>query len=338
MERNPQISSPNRSYNAFDCIKVFTILLVILGHITRYSPNSSFPHEENRIISLITYAIYSFHMPLFIFVSGCIYGLGRKKGKYEKTSDFMINKFKRLIIPYLSFGVLVLAPCLIFTQLTSKSYINYLLSDLLIGGDIKHLWFLLSLFEMFIIAHILKPILITKPFYVFAASIFFPIIIDVHSWGGQFNMTFKFLPYFLLGYYIIFKDKWKTKLNWTTTTLLCILILGAMFIQIKYPSIGYKYGIMDNIIAFPIIFIIYNITSQKIRLNANRQYYQILLKDNFGIYLFHPMIIYVLYYLHVFDSLNYYIQIILIFCITSFISIVITSCIKKTRLKFIIGE
>ena len=69
-----------KPYNAFDCIKVFTMLLVVLGHVTRISgSNGSFPHEETRAISLITYGIYAFHMPLFIFVSGCIYGLERKK-------------------------------------------------------------------------------------------------------------------------------------------------------------------------------------------------------------------------------------------------------------------
>ena len=146
-------------------------------------------------------------------------------------------------------------------------------------------------------------------------------------------MTFKYLPYFICGYY-----KWRTNMNWQTTALLLALILGAMFIQLKYPSIGYEYAIFDYLIAFPIIYIIYNITSQKIRLNANRWYSQTLLKNNFGIYLFHPMIIYILFYLKTFDILNHYIQIALIFCITLIFSIVLTSCIKHTKLKFIIGE
>lgn len=186
---NQLTPSENRNYNAFDCIKVFTILLVILGHITRiYSPNSSFPHEEHRITSLMTYAIYSFHMPLYIFVSGCIYGIGCKKGKYENASNLITKKFKRLIIPYLSFGILVLIPCLIFTQLTTKNYINYLFSELLVGNDVRHLWFLLSLFEMFVIAYMLKPILMRKSLYVLTISVLFSIFIDIHNWGGG-NLT-----------------------------------------------------------------------------------------------------------------------------------------------------
>ena len=333
------IHSEESNYNAFDCIKVFTILLVIMGHITRmYSPNSLFPHEGNRILSLMTYAIYSFHMPLYIFVSGCIYGIGRRKGKYESMSELATKKFRRLIIPYLSFGILVLAPCLIFTQVTTKNYVAYLFSDLLIGNDVRHLWFLLSLFEMFVIAHVLKPILVHKPFYVLAISILFPIFVNVYNWEGwQINMTFKYFPYFICGYCVTFKDKWKTNVSWRVIVPLFALTLGAMFIQLKYPSIGYKYAIIDYLIAFSIIFIVYNIAYHRIRLNANRWYYQTLLKNNFGIYLFHPVIIYVLFYLHSFDSLNPYIQIIVIFCVALILSIAITLCVKSTKLRFIVG-
>ena len=102
-----------------------------------------------------------------------------------------------------------------------------------------------------------------------------------------------------------------------------------MFVQQKYPSIGYKYGVFDYIIAFPIIFIVYNIASYRMKLNADNWYYQTLLKNNFGIYLFHPIIIYTLFYFKTFDTFNRYIQIGLIFSIALIFSTLITSCIKK---------
>ena len=151
-------------------------------------------------------------------------------------------------------------------------------------------------------------------------------------------MTFKYLPYFICGYCITFKNRWETNVNWQTILSLFALIFGGMFVQLKYPSIGYNYAIFDYLIAFPIIYIIYIVTSQRIRLNANRWYYQTLLKNNFGIYLFHPMIIYVLFYLQVFDSLNTYTQIALIFCIAFMLSVVFTLCVNRTKIKFIIGD
>ena len=73
-----------------DIIKGIAIFLVVLGHVIqfRFLPES---FDENYLFRMI----YSFHMPLFMFLSGYL---------VWKESLITVNlqkKFRRLIIPFL---------------------------------------------------------------------------------------------------------------------------------------------------------------------------------------------------------------------------------------------
>ena len=76
----------NKSSKIVSIIQCFAVLLVVLGHsIESPIPSMSFVilHEW----------IYSFHMPLFMFVSGYLYFYSKKR----TYKEHIINKFKRLI-------------------------------------------------------------------------------------------------------------------------------------------------------------------------------------------------------------------------------------------------
>ena len=64
----------------------------------------------------------------------------------------MINKFKRLVIPYLFFGVLYVAPIMVLLNITNDSYFVYCIRDIIFGQDSRHLWFLTTLFLIFMVA------------------------------------------------------------------------------------------------------------------------------------------------------------------------------------------
>lgn len=76
--------------NFFDIAKGIGILCVILGHMEI--------EAANRIV-------YTFHMPLFFFISG-YFGFKRE----EKMSEFVKQKFDQLIVPYIftSFCVVII--------------------------------------------------------------------------------------------------------------------------------------------------------------------------------------------------------------------------------------
>lgn len=48
-----------------DAMRGFAILLVVIGHLIQYNFEDAF---HNDIFNII----YSFHMPLFFFISGCV--------------------------------------------------------------------------------------------------------------------------------------------------------------------------------------------------------------------------------------------------------------------------
>lgn len=84
--------STNLSKNRIDWIdtaKGIGILLVVFGH--------AFTMEN----SLIKIYIYSFHLPLFFFLSGLLF----KYEKYKSYFAFLSSKVKTLIVPYLFFCI-----------------------------------------------------------------------------------------------------------------------------------------------------------------------------------------------------------------------------------------
>lgn len=67
-----------------DSLKALGIFLVVLTH-----------HEEEIPKSLLKY-VYSFHMPLFFFISGFLY----RPERYENARQFIYRRVRTLVIPY----------------------------------------------------------------------------------------------------------------------------------------------------------------------------------------------------------------------------------------------
>lgn len=82
----------------WDIAKGICIILVVIGHYC--------PANAPDWYSLINRFIYSFHMPVFLFASGYIYMATQKDVSYIA---FMRKKIKRLMIPYVSTSVIIVA-------------------------------------------------------------------------------------------------------------------------------------------------------------------------------------------------------------------------------------
>ncbi len=74
-----------------DNLKFIGITLIILGHF-------HIPLEFQQYI-------YSFHVPLFFFISGFIFS----SGKYDGYSKYLIKRVRSLLVPYLSFAIIAWA-------------------------------------------------------------------------------------------------------------------------------------------------------------------------------------------------------------------------------------
>lgn len=87
-------------------VQGWAILLVVVGHVNAYTYAPSGP-EEYGFAHMVKTFCYSFHMPLFMFVSGGLLFYTRIDRKWS-TGRLYADKLKRLMIPYAVFSVFAL--------------------------------------------------------------------------------------------------------------------------------------------------------------------------------------------------------------------------------------
>lgn len=126
---------------SFDIARALCILLVVIGHY--------YPENSPAWYRVIHDVIYSFHMPLFMFISGYIFALTRKE---EGFVTFIGKKFRRLMVPYFVISVAVITCKLIGQQfLYVESPVEwqayYRMFYLPAAGF--YLWFIFALFIIF---------------------------------------------------------------------------------------------------------------------------------------------------------------------------------------------
>lgn len=185
-----------------DIAKAICIILVVTGH---YDP----PYAPEWYNTLRRF-IYTFHMPLFMFASGYIYaftGGGQNKG----GGNFILKKFKRLMIPYFSASVLIISIKLLTQQVmpvenpvTALAYLKmFYLPE---AGFF--LWFIWALWLIFLLVSIIRTR--TGRTALFAASFligFLPV-----EWPEIFciDTTAGMLKYFMLGVFLADRPHWLT--------------------------------------------------------------------------------------------------------------------------------
>ena len=185
-------------------LQVFAIILVVIGH-------SFYHHEDNVVYEWI----YSFHMPLFFFISGYLLQVsvrrsGMPLGKYFGVRK-LAKKAKRLLLPYWLISSLVFVPKSFFGNFAGREvdfswtgYIHMLLVP--IDNVISIYWFLPTLFLVFCLAYVggkLALLLKSKYWIVlvlvgtYFLALFFPrYSTEILNYPG----VLAFLFYFVLGY------------------------------------------------------------------------------------------------------------------------------------------
>lgn len=139
------------SYYYITIAKAIGILLVVAGHFTsaRYMPVEYIALKK---------CIFSFHMPLFMILSGFLFAntVGRAGGDLL-LKPFVKKKFVRLMIPYffISFCIallnLVLGHFMAVKRTVDWTYLGEIFYKN-VGGSAIFLWFIYSLFIIFVIA------------------------------------------------------------------------------------------------------------------------------------------------------------------------------------------
>ena len=135
----------------------FSMLLVVIGHVSL----TNVPGDPSTPIATgIERTIYSFHMPLFIFISGWLfyYTCLRKEKSY---SEVLKSKLRRLGIPFLAFTLLSTILKTAFPSLMHRSVTTQELIDTFVlfrSNPLGEMWFVIVLFELMLLYPIYKAI------------------------------------------------------------------------------------------------------------------------------------------------------------------------------------
>lgn len=226
----------------------------------------------------------------FFLISGFLFGFHYiEKGKYRIISSFIYNKTQRIIIPYLFWSLFLIA---IFSIIPWH--------DILIGT--AHLWFLLTLFELFIIIIVLSKLLCRTNFYIdliiialaFITLYVWKIYIKHHFFLSIEN-TLYFLPAFLLGFYcakykFYHTSKRKTSATIFITTIITIFILSFLSPIKKTPwGIELAIRLLSCVTAVSALVMLCNIIipNKYISLINNLDH------NSMGIYIFNQIVVFV---------------------------------------------
>ena len=131
-----------------DVAKAICIILVVVGH---YVPANA-PGWYVALHDII----YTFHMPLFMFASGYVYIATKKDVAY---GSFLLKKFRRLMVPYLTTSVIVITIKLLTQGIMSVDnpvgMMSYLRMFYLPEAG-YFLWFIWALWWMFVVVPLFK--------------------------------------------------------------------------------------------------------------------------------------------------------------------------------------
>lgn len=188
------MASKNEDFQFVNIARGIAIILVVLGHtIIPQMRQMSLPAKY------IYDFIYSFHMALFAMLSGFLFEQGLIRYENKGMAIFIKDKGLTLLLPYLSFSIISyiginaamlipkLASILERSGYSPSTLLSAVFEILTYENHIdKHLWFIYSLFIVFLISYPFrrltkKPIMIVIIFilYVLLHNSNCPVIIDL---------------------------------------------------------------------------------------------------------------------------------------------------------------
>lgn len=335
---------PQKRFLCVSYLRVISMILIIAFHSLCYYIGIwwFWSTKPIPIWEITSYPIVKIGLASFICISGFLWGyLYIEKGKYRNPYSFFINKAHRLIVPYISGGlILILMPNI---HISWKSMFT---------GP-AHLWFLLVLFELFIFFYPLAYFnIITKTesknivIYDICAFLisFFPIYIwkAVTGYHHLFciETTLSYMPVFLSGFYVA-KYKLYNRICLKTANIVLILtIIGLLTISFyRITTYTYLYRIPTILAAICLLALFSKKNNYPLFLN---KIVSNLDKHSMGIYFFNQIIIFTLLIPSIsreYFNLHPYIGPLLLFLTSLLIPWALSWTFQKTKyLSWIIGN
>ena len=306
----------------YSVLRALVMILVVVGHCTYYTIAG--PSEYGGIdyagimktagimdthvhawTSVLTMFIYTFHMPLFMSISGAVFELGWNKGKYRDSAIFVKKKIRRLLVPFFGVTLFYAVPLKYLSGYWHES--SDVLRDIFIGQFLvqgnTHLWFLLTLFFEFLIFYLfLRQGILEKRYqYILFVILLLTCFVAKKVPIKLISYVLEFGIYFYVG--ILFERYRKVinahvALRWVITLLLLWFILFVAHYGLAHPSSFVLKGIkrLDEILmAFIGMMTFYAGMVLALRKQMlTGKWVSLLSRDSMGIYLYSDPLNYVI--------------------------------------------
>lgn len=276
----------------WDNLKFLLIIFVVIGHYTQQF------RADNEILQRIYVFIYSFHMPIFIFVTGLFSKKAVDEKNIKKVLPYLTCFFATTLILFITRALLGWAPVF---ELFSPSGIS---------------WYLMSMFFMFLITMLIKDY---KPQYIFVLSLIIGVMCgfvqtenpDFFTW----MRTLTFYPFFCLGY-ISDREKIEKATNKISIKITAVIFFVAIYLLIyfypkqankisilntarhtyselgRFAPYGWELRLLTYAISFAAIFLLISLIPRK-----KIKDFTVFGERTLGIYMFHYVIVYIALYI-----------------------------------------
>lgn len=242
-----------------DYAKAIGIILVVFGHVNR-GLHSSGINVSNLFFVNMDSIIYSFHMPLFFFLSGLFFVSSIEK---STKKNFILNKINTIFYPYVIWSLLQGGTEVILSKYTNaKTNIIDVLSFPF--HPRAQFWFLYALLMIFIFACIIyhhKLFIKALPFIILASLIGY---LFSNKIGTHLHVDYitKNIVFFFIGcLFNLYKDTIQNILSTSTSMLFLFLFIISQYLFHLHYKMNYtQTGIFTFWLAVVSIFLIINLS------------------------------------------------------------------------------
>lgn len=310
-----------------DILKSMAIFLVILGHVSSV-------YDSRGYSSPLALWIYSFHMPLFMMLSGMFF----KRSLCKDFKSMLVDKSRLLLLPLFCWGVVNLTiEDLLFTDINDweRVIVGYVKS----GGPLRGYWYLKCLFLYLVVNYMLVKLtkrlllaaLLSIALFLLLPNINFSRMMIVFFWFGVFYEDLKNLV-----------NPKRLFIIATIVSMVCYLTfdLKATYLCSSEAIIKYIQFLLMGASASLFWMTLFELSLSKKTIHKAVFLLQKIGTLSLGIYCIHEFFYFEKLYRPVFDTLNadnIFIQIIysVVVLIVSFMSVRLISHNKYTALVFL---
>lgn len=242
-----------------DYSKAIGIILVVYGHVARGIFNAGIIIDED-LYNLADSIVYSFHMPLFFFLSGLFFCNSLSK---RGIKGLLGSKIDTIVYPYLLWSILQGVIEVYFSSHTNGN-VNYSEVFSLLWQPRAQFWFLYALFMVFVVASIIFNKVSDKFIFVmFIGTIIIYIFQnDIPSYF-HFNFITNNFIFFIFG--IVFNKRADFEIL-SSKKLLFVTAVSFVLIQyIFHSALSFSYvdkGILSLLVALISILFIVSISKK----------------------------------------------------------------------------